>query len=494
MPPTGTTKPAAKTPTVPPADLGTPTAKVKPSKTQPVTKTKAATAPKPPAEPNGFNPKSIKGWAFELGTGYGWRNAQNGNGLDHKGINFYGSAGLQGRFGRHTLTPKFYVSSLGLSNDLGFGFVSEARATGVGVGANYNYHLGKGIGIGANLDLGIVHYSAKQGSGDGSKGFGFGGNGLLLPVSNNGIQLRTGLRLSFFDEGLNVYLNLAVDSGVNPEVPVVDGGNQRHPGNFSGRELFITANPVAFYNYLKGNRRSASSGTIKHVGPKPSGDKKPVKPNGDKKPVTPKQPVTPKKTDPAADFKGFSTEFNIYIKDVAKARKTTEKHHKDIKKERRKGKKANPELMLYHADRARKEGRGAHDSLKSAKKTLNLMKEKSIELKGDDQKKAYGVINQARKDLAQAHKDYFYAYRSSWKVIVREYARYRKTNKGADEVKFDLEKYEWSPGKSRRTPRKTPRKTPKKTPKKTDFDKKKPPKKPDPKPEKVPTKKKTDFD
>lgn len=176
-----------------------------------------------------MNFKSVDAYSLRLDGGFGWRNFQNGQKLDHDGGMFRLAAGLRIPVGRRlALSPRLAYEYQALKKPLGFEVVSRATAHMVGLEIDLGIALHpKWFSLHPVLGFGAAIYRA-PGSVDGLVGAEFNKNALLFPIRSAGARIDLGLQLCTWGDAICLGAKFAGDMGINPTLDVVDapeGGN-----------------------------------------------------------------------------------------------------------------------------------------------------------------------------------------------------------------------------------------------------------------------------
>jgi len=176
-----------------------------------------------------MNFKSVDAYSLRLDGGFGWRNFQNGQKLDHDGGMFRLAAGLRIPVGRRlALSPRLAYEYQGLKKPLGFGVESRATAHMVGLEIDLGIALHpKWFSLHPVLGFGAAIYRA-PGSTDGLVGAEFNKNAQLFPIRSAGARIELGLQLCTWGDAICLGAKFAGDMGINPTLDVIDapeGGN-----------------------------------------------------------------------------------------------------------------------------------------------------------------------------------------------------------------------------------------------------------------------------
>lgn len=206
-----------------------------PSETAPMAEAPAETTPAQPVEESAkakkkMNFKSVDAYTLKLDGGFGWRNFQNGQKLDHGGGMFRLAAGLRVPVGKRlTISPRLAYEFQGLKKDLGAGMVSRAKAHMVGLELDVGIAVHpKWFSLHPFLGIGAAIYRA-PGNTAGTVGAEFNKNPLLFPLRDSGARIDLGLQLCTWGDAVCLGAKFTGDMGINPTLDVVDGPEGGNP-------------------------------------------------------------------------------------------------------------------------------------------------------------------------------------------------------------------------------------------------------------------------
>ncbi len=159
-----------------------------------------AAAPQPKKK---MNFKSVDAYSLRLEGGFGWRNFQNDQKLDHDGGMFRLAAGLRIPVGkRFALSPRLAYEYQGLKKPLGFGVESRATAHMVGLEIDLGIALHpKWFSLHPVLGFGAAIYRA-PGDTEGLVGAEFNKNSQLFPLRSAGARIELGLQLCTWGDAI----------------------------------------------------------------------------------------------------------------------------------------------------------------------------------------------------------------------------------------------------------------------------------------------------
>lgn len=195
----------------------------------------AETTPAQPAEESAkpkkkMDFKSVDAYSLKLEGGFGWRNFQNGQKLDHDGGMFRLAAGLRVPVGKRlTLAPRLAYEFQGLKKPLGADMFSQAKAHMIGLELDVGIAVHpKWFSIHPTLGIGAAIYRA-PGNREGTIGAEFNKNPLLFPLKESGARVEAGLQLCTWGGAVCLGAKFAGDIGINPTLEVVDGPEGGNP-------------------------------------------------------------------------------------------------------------------------------------------------------------------------------------------------------------------------------------------------------------------------
>jgi hypothetical protein len=207
--------------------------------------------------------KSGSAYSIAGGAGYGCRDFNNGQGMDHCGGLFRLSFGLNFRPSEHfKLTPRGFFEHQQLDKSLGEGISSEAKVDTFGVEVLAGFPLIRDwFSVGASFGFGAAMYSSPDTTDGLMGGSEFNENAQKYPIDETGIRLQPGLFLGTFNDALTLNATYALDSGVNPLMASVDGNGTRMGLNPYGFSLFAMADVGAIVGFFEKKKSPAAEAT-----------------------------------------------------------------------------------------------------------------------------------------------------------------------------------------------------------------------------------------
>lgn len=201
--------------------------------------------------------KSVDGYSLKLEGGFGWRNFQNGQKLDHDGGMFRVAAGLRIPIRKRlTLSPRLAYEFQGLRKDLGFDVVSRAKAHMIGIELDVGIAAHpKWFSIHPILGIGAAIYRA-PGNQSGTVGVEFNKNPLLFPIRESGARVELGLQICTWGDAICFGARFAGDMGINPAIDVVDGDNPAMGLNPMGASVSAGVDVLRVVSNLRNRKNS----------------------------------------------------------------------------------------------------------------------------------------------------------------------------------------------------------------------------------------------
>ncbi|KAB2842770.1 hypothetical protein F9K50_01315 [bacterium] len=166
-----------------------------------------------------FNPRQLDSYSLKLEGGGGWKNFDNGAGMDHSGWSARLSLGFRLSFSRRVhVNSRAFFEFQRFEKPVIAGIQSNALITAGG----FESELGIAVhprwfSIHPGMGLGVSHYSSK-GDNLGLRGAQYGGFTLLNPMNDTGFRAEIGLGLCTMGGALCLNPRFQADLGLTPEV------------------------------------------------------------------------------------------------------------------------------------------------------------------------------------------------------------------------------------------------------------------------------------
>jgi len=192
--------------------------------------------------------------SVNLGVGYGARDMNNGQGMDHDGVHFSAAVGPNFRFlnDRFKVSPQFKYDYQSLNKDLGEKVKSEAEVHAFCGQVNLGVAiLPKWLSVHGVFAVGAALYSSPD-TKDGEKGgTEFNKNAQKMTLDGTALRIEPGAALCTGNSALCLVGSYAIDSGLSITQETIDGGPQTYSVNPVGMTLGVTVDPLAIIGLVK---------------------------------------------------------------------------------------------------------------------------------------------------------------------------------------------------------------------------------------------------